>query len=632
MTDSAGNTSDASVSVNSALTISPTNKSLGVNNEFTFAANGGVPPYSFSINSGSGTVTVSGDYKAPATSTAAVVRVTDSAGTTADANVTVNASLAINPVSSTVAAGGTQNFITAGGVSPYVYAVVSGGGSFSSSTYTAPSIASGASVAIVVTDSLGNTANATVTVNPITVAISSPNNTDIITASNQTSFVVNGTCTESGRVVNVSATGGISATPTCSSGSWTTNLNLTNAPDGAVTITANHSNVKSVAATPATVTLNKDGSNPSVTITTPTAGAYVTNSVTVTGTCVKQGPVNLSVTGGISAITTCDSGSYSRTLDLSSASDGGLTITVAHTDNAGNAATPATVNVTKDTVAPVITAFSVTNSNPTNTITYSLIFTATGTPSQYCILENSTSIGSCSWQNTPLPTAFTVSPTLNAKVLSAWVKDAAGNISSPRMDSNSVTLNTAPSITSVSPAYGSPDGGTSVTITGINFVNGAVAKIGTTNCTSTTFNSATSLTCVTPAGTVGAKNVVVTNPDTQVGTLNNGFTYAVSTTQTMTFNTTNSGNFTTSSANIIFDSTSVKLGASLPFAANVSFASAAQFQQENSNYTTFSGGAVSLLAPYAVNTPYYVYWEIRYDRQPRAETNFYNWYQIFGVV
>jgi hypothetical protein len=37
--------------------------------------------------------------------------------------------------------------------------------------------------------------------------------------------------------------------------------------------------------------------------------------------------------------------------------------------------------------------------------------------------------------------------------------------------------------------------------------------------------SSTSITCTTPAGTTGAKNVVVTNSDTQASTLTGGFTY-----------------------------------------------------------------------------------------------------------
>ena len=91
------------------------------------------------------------------------------------------------------------------------------------------------------------------------------------------------------------------------------------------------------------------------------------------------------------------------------------------------------------------------------------------------------------------------------------------------------STNPAPTVTAVNPASGPTTGGTSVTITGTNFVAGATVTFGGTAATSVTFGSATSLTCTTPAHTAGAVNVVVTNPDAQIGTLANGFTYTSAT-------------------------------------------------------------------------------------------------------
>lgn len=90
VTDSSGNTSDANVSINAALAITPASKTLGANNSYTFSATGGVPPYAFSILSGGGTVTTTGDFKAASSSSNTVLRVTDSAGNTSDATITVN--------------------------------------------------------------------------------------------------------------------------------------------------------------------------------------------------------------------------------------------------------------------------------------------------------------------------------------------------------------------------------------------------------------------------------------------------------------------------------------------------------------------------------------------------------------
>jgi fibronectin type 3 domain-containing protein len=83
----------------------------------------------------------------------------------------------------------------------------------------------------------------------------------------------------------------------------------------------------------------------------------------------------------------------------------------------------------------------------------------------------------------------------------------------------------APTVASISPNSGSVNGGTAVTITGTGFVSGATVSIGGVNATAVTFVSATSITATTPAGTVGAQNVVVTNPDGQIGTLTSGYTY-----------------------------------------------------------------------------------------------------------
>nr|AUN35700.1 hypothetical protein [uncultured bacterium] len=84
----------------------------------------------------------------------------------------------------------------------------------------------------------------------------------------------------------------------------------------------------------------------------------------------------------------------------------------------------------------------------------------------------------------------------------------------------------APTVTAISPTSGSTSGGTSVTITGTGFSSGATVTLGGTSATSVTVVSSTSITATTPAHSAGTVNVVVTNTDTQSGTLSNGFTYS----------------------------------------------------------------------------------------------------------
>jgi len=81
-------------------------------------------------------------------------------------------------------------------------------------------------------------------------------------------------------------------------------------------------------------------------------------------------------------------------------------------------------------------------------------------------------------------------------------------------------------VISISPSFGPLAGGTKVTITGTGFLSGATVTIGGTAATGITVVNATSITATTPAGTVGAKNVMVTNPDNQLGTLVSAFTYS----------------------------------------------------------------------------------------------------------
>ena len=64
-----------------------------------------------------------------------------------------------------------------------------------------------------------------------------------------------------------------------------------------------------------------------------------------------------------------------------------------------------------------------------------------------------------------------------------------------------------------------------MTITGTGFLSGATVSIGGAAATGVTVVNSTSLTATTAAHAAGAVDVVVTNPDTQTGTLTGGYTY-----------------------------------------------------------------------------------------------------------
>ena len=85
--------------------------------------------------------------------------------------------------------------------------------------------------------------------------------------------------------------------------------------------------------------------------------------------------------------------------------------------------------------------------------------------------------------------------------------------------------NPAPTVSAISPTSGSANGGTAVTITGTGFLGGATVKLGGSSATGVTVVSSTSITATTPAHSSGSVNVVVTNSDSQSGTLTNGYSY-----------------------------------------------------------------------------------------------------------
>jgi len=84
---------------------------------------------------------------------------------------------------------------------------------------------------------------------------------------------------------------------------------------------------------------------------------------------------------------------------------------------------------------------------------------------------------------------------------------------------------TGPTVTEVSPTQGSTGGGTPVTVTGTNFVNGDTVKFGGSAGTSVVVNSATSISVTSPAG-AGTVDVIVSGSGgTSIAGPNDRFTY-----------------------------------------------------------------------------------------------------------
>jgi len=88
-------------------------------------------------------------------------------------------------------------------------------------------------------------------------------------------------------------------------------------------------------------------------------------------------------------------------------------------------------------------------------------------------------------------------------------------------------VSTAPTIASVTPNSAPPNGGAAVTITGTNFVSGASVVFGGSAASDVVVAGPATITATVPAHAGGIVTVTVTNPDNQIGTLTNGFTYVL---------------------------------------------------------------------------------------------------------
>ncbi len=157
------------------LTISPTSVTVPVNGTIAFTASGGVPPYTYSMVSGFGSINSStGTYLASATPSppAETVQVKDKQGSISQATVTVtqpSGPVTIVPPSVSLNAGGTMTFIATGGTGPYTFSIQTAGSAppmptvnSTTGAYTAGS--SIGSDTVKVNDSVSGTSTATVNV------------------------------------------------------------------------------------------------------------------------------------------------------------------------------------------------------------------------------------------------------------------------------------------------------------------------------------------------------------------------------------------------------------------------------------------------------------------------------------
>jgi len=171
--DAGGNARTADVTVTAAVAVAPDSTSVAPRGEVTFTASGGSGTgwsWSMKVNGSGGTVSSSGVYAAGETGdTTDQVRVQDSLGNPAFANITVTAGVSVSPEAASVAPGGTATFVASGGSGIGWYWTVdygpSGGSVSQAGVYTAGAVAGTIDV-LRVYDSLGNAGTARASVVP----------------------------------------------------------------------------------------------------------------------------------------------------------------------------------------------------------------------------------------------------------------------------------------------------------------------------------------------------------------------------------------------------------------------------------------------------------------------------------
>lgn len=178
----------------------------------------------------------------------------------------------------------------------------------------------------------------------------------VATNANFTTYPIDGTCSENGRLVTVNI-GGVSATPTCTAGTWSASMDLTLAAESAdntvadIAVSADHDDAGGNNAVQATDTIIKDSIVPTVSTNSVTASTYIIGNnlfvqavfnedVTVSGTPRIQLNFETEAAGPVYADYSSGSGSntllFSYTIVAGDVDTNGIALNAAIDPNSGS--------------------------------------------------------------------------------------------------------------------------------------------------------------------------------------------------------------------------------------------------------------------------------------------------------
>jgi hypothetical protein len=194
---------------------------------------------------------------------------------------------------------------------------------------------------------------------PPSLTFSNPTAGSSINIANVSTFSISGACSENDRPVVLS--GAVSMNLNCQNGAWATNIDANALADGSVALTINHQDLAGNQALQISRTFTKDTLAPTLSFLSPVSGTFINlnnvSSFTLSGAC-SEDTLSVNLAGDLNTTTSCLSGAWSKTLNLSAFADGPINITMGHSDAAGNPAASVTRTYQKVTTTPTLAVIS----------------------------------------------------------------------------------------------------------------------------------------------------------------------------------------------------------------------------------------------------------------------------------
>ena len=295
-----------------------------------------------------------------------------------------------------------------------------------------------------------------------------------------TSVAISADATDDVAVASVAFFVGGTRVGTDTTAPYSVSWDSTSVPAGTVELTAVATDTSGNGATSASRSVTVDNTGPSVAVTAPTAGATVSDWVTVSASASDTAGVgSVEFYAGATSIGTDTAAPFETTWNTTTSADGTVPITAVASDALGNQATSAPRSVTIDNTDPTV---SVSQPADGATVSGNVSIVGAVTDSSAVSVEflvdgivvNRDSTGpsyNTSWDSTTV--------TDGPVTITARATDAAGNVStSAAVSVNVLNADFTPPVVSVTaPVEGATVAGSSVTLSATATDNVAVASV-----------------------------------------------------------------------------------------------------------------------------------------------------------